>query len=140
MGGGGSKQLKIPPGGGVGRGCIIAYTYTYIYIYMYFFFLGGGGQPGNPSGYTLAYCTFNCLDPFLTTTKGTRLDDQARVQRGWGGGHPPHPLSPSLFDHMKPSRSSRSVEPSCYCRFWPHVVDPRCDKSCNPPPPEDFTV
>ena len=45
--GGGSKQLKIPPGGGFGRGCNISYI----------FFGGGGGggsgQPGNPFGYTL---------------------------------------------------------------------------------------
>ena len=33
MGGGGSKQLKIPPGGGFGRGCKIC--------------PGGGGGPGN---------------------------------------------------------------------------------------------
>ena len=40
--GGGSKQLKIPPGGEFG---------------IFLFFRGGGGgsgQPGNPSGYTLA--------------------------------------------------------------------------------------
>ena len=43
-GGGGSKQLKIPPGGGFGRGCKISYI---------FFWRGGGGQPGNPAGYTL---------------------------------------------------------------------------------------
>ena len=45
-GGGGSKQLKISPGGGFGKGCKISYT----------FLEGGGGsgQPGNPSGYTLA--------------------------------------------------------------------------------------
>ena len=46
--GGGSKQLKIPPGGGFGRGCKI--------IYIFYFRWGGGdsGQHGNPSGYTLA--------------------------------------------------------------------------------------
>ena len=36
MGGGGSKQLKIPPGGGFRRGCKISYL-----------FLEGGGGPGN---------------------------------------------------------------------------------------------
>ena len=45
-GGGGSKQLKIPPGGRLGRGCKISYI---------FFGRGGGvsGQPGNSSGYIL---------------------------------------------------------------------------------------
>ena len=49
--GGGGEQLKIPPGGGFGRGCKISY------IYIIFFFFGGGGpgQPGNPSGYTLFF-------------------------------------------------------------------------------------
>ena len=32
-----SKQLKIPPGGGFGKGCKISYI----------FFGGGGGGPGN---------------------------------------------------------------------------------------------
>ena len=35
-GGGGSKQLKIPPGGGFGKGCKISYI----------FFGGGGGGGG----------------------------------------------------------------------------------------------
>ena len=38
-GGGGSKQLKIPPGGGFGRGCNISY--------IFFLEVGGGGGPGN---------------------------------------------------------------------------------------------
>ena len=33
LGGGGSKQLKLPPGGGFGKGCKISYI----------FFRGGGG-------------------------------------------------------------------------------------------------
>ena len=37
-----SKQLKIHPGGGFGRGCK-----------FHIFFGGGVGQPGNPFGYTL---------------------------------------------------------------------------------------
>ena len=48
--GGGYKQLKIPHGGGVGKGCTISYI----------FFGGGGGgsgQPGNPSGYTPGMCS-----------------------------------------------------------------------------------
>ena len=56
---GGSKQLKIPPGGGFGKGCKISYI----------FFGGGGGggsgQPGNPSGYT--------LDVYYTTASGQIL-------------------------------------------------------------------
>ena len=44
--GGGSKQLKIPPGGGVGRGC------NFSFIHFWGWGEGGSGQPGNPSGYT----------------------------------------------------------------------------------------
>ena len=49
--GGGSKQLKIPPGGGFGSGCKMSYI---------FFWRGGvgGGGPGNlepPLGTPLEY-------------------------------------------------------------------------------------
>ena len=48
LGGWGSKQLKIPPGVGLGGG---------VEFRIYFLEGGGGGsgQPGNPSGYTLDY-------------------------------------------------------------------------------------
>ena len=46
---GGSKQLKIPAGGGFQRGCappIVKIIYNLEGA-------GGSGQPGNPPGYTI---------------------------------------------------------------------------------------
>ena len=52
--GGGSKQLKIPPRGGFGRGCKISYI-----------FLRGGGSPHNLEtllGTPLIYLGFQRVD------------------------------------------------------------------------------